>query len=95
MHILTLHAILQSSAQTSQSGHKAHLQVNDTLVVGQGARGHEGEEVVGKGVRAAAHHLEQGLSSPQFPGNPAGEACWPSLVLLTLALACITILNFR
>ena len=47
MHIVTLHAILQSSMQTSQKGHKAHLQVYDALIVGQGARGHEGEEVVG------------------------------------------------
>jgi len=47
MHISTLHVMLQSSMQTSQSGHKAHLQVNDALVVRQGARGHEGEEVVG------------------------------------------------
>jgi len=90
----TLHAMLQSSMRTSQSGHKAHLQVDDALVVGQGARGHEGEEVVGKGVRAAAHHLEQGLGSAQFPGDPAREARWPCLPLLALALACITILNF-
>ncbi len=73
---------------------QSHLQVDDALVVGQGARGHEGEEVVGKGVRAAAHHLEQGLGSAQFPGDPAGEARWPCLPLLALALACITILNF-
>ena len=68
----------------------ACLEVDDALVVWQGARGHQGEEVVGEGVRAAAHHLQEGLSAAQLAAHPAAEACRPCTPLLPLALACTT-----